>query len=426
MATTTQEAPRGEARPLRGEEKARLAILALPTTALALAITVVSTYLSTVTRRYTHDTAVIGLIIGSEGVMALWVPLIAGASSDRTSTRIGGRLPFVIAGTAPAAAALVLIGFLHSLAAVAIATAVFFGFYFVAYEPYRALYPDLTDEEAIAGRAQSTQALARGLGTGLALLGGGLLLSIARPLPFLVAAVVLAGAVGAFVALLLRRDLPKRASEGEGPWELARRLPSMIAGNGALRSYLAANALWELSLSALKAFIVLYLTIGLKYKLSTASLMIGGVALVILLGAGAAGKAGDRLGRLRVLQFALIAYAAGFTALSITTSHAVILAAVPFVAIGGGTVMTLAYAVLMPMMPEDEHGALTGLYSFSRGIGIVLGPILAGILIAVTKQGLFASTQGFQAMWIPCAAAALASLPFVRHLRRQRDAAARR
>ena len=65
----------------------------MPTYALALAITVVSTYLSEVTRRYTHETAVIGVIVGSEGVMALWIPLIAGAWSDRLRTRIGGRLP---------------------------------------------------------------------------------------------------------------------------------------------------------------------------------------------------------------------------------------------------------------------------------------------------------------------------------------------
>jgi len=106
----------GGARPLSGEEKGRLGLLALPTFALALSITMVSTYLSTVTRRYTQQTAVIGIIIGGEGIMALWIPLISGAWSDTLRTRIGGRLPFVIAGAIPAAVALALIGFVHSLA----------------------------------------------------------------------------------------------------------------------------------------------------------------------------------------------------------------------------------------------------------------------------------------------------------------------
>jgi MFS family permease len=391
----------------------------VPTLALALAITMVSTYLSEVARRYTHQTALIGLIIGSEGIMAWWVPLLAGASSDNLRTRIGGRLPFVLAGVAPAAVALALIGFVRSLGVVAAVAAAFFGFYFLAYEPYRAMYPDLVDEQEVAGRAQSTQALARGAGTGLALLGGGLLLTVARPLPFVVAAVVLIGAVSAFVVLLLRHGLPRqRSGSGERPLTVARRLPALIRRRRALRAYLFANALWELTLAALKAFIVLYLTLGLRYKLATASLIIGGVALVILIGAGAAGKAGDRFGRLRVIRVALWIYGLGFLVPIFTTSRPVIGACIPLIAVGGGTVMTLAYALLMPLMPEGEHGTLTGFYSLSRGIGIVVGPILAGVLIAVTAQGPFGATRGFQAMWIVCAAGAFGSIPFVRRLRR--------
>jgi MFS family permease len=192
----------------------------------------------------------------------------------------------------------------------------------------------------------------------------------------------------------------------------------LIRENRALRAYLFANALWELTLAALKAFIVLYLTLGLRYKLATASLIIGGVALVILIGAGAAGKAGDRFGRLRVIRVALWIYGLGFLVPIFTTSRPVIGACIPLIAVGGGTVMTLAYALLMPLMPEGEHGTLTGFYSLSRGIGIVVGPILAGVLIAVTAQGPFGATRGFQAMWIVCAAGAFGSIPFVRRLRR--------
>jgi MFS family permease len=410
-------------RPLRRDEKVELGLLALPTFALALAITTVSTYLSTITRHYTKDTALIGLIIGSEGIMALWIPLIAGTWSDKLRTRIGGRLPFVIAGSIPAAITLGLIGFLHSLGLVAMVAALFFAFYFVAYEPYRALYPDLLDRDAVAGRAQSTQALARGLGTGLALLGGGLLLSVWRPLPFAFAAVVLVLAIGAFIHAILRRERPKRVQEddAEGPLQLVRRLPSLLAETPALKPYLVANALWEMSLAALKAFIVLYLVLGLHYQLRTASLIIGGVALVILVGAALAGKLGDRFGRLRIVSMSLWVYGIGYALPIFTTSRAVIGASIPFIALGGGAVMTLAYAILMPLMPDGEHGAITGLYSLSRGVGIVLGPILAGVAIALTGDGIFKGTNGFQAMWIIPSVAALTSIVFVRRLRRALD-----
>ncbi|HZU40081.1 MAG TPA: MFS transporter [Solirubrobacteraceae bacterium] len=421
------------ARALKPEEKARLGILALPTFALAFGITIVSTYLGEVTRRYTHDTEIIGAIIGGEGIMALWVPMIFGTWSDRAQTRLGGRLPFVIAGAVPAAVAMALIGFLHTLGTVALVTAVFFAFYFVAYEPYRAMYPDLVGDDDVAGRAQSSQAIARGFGTGCALLGGGLLLSVWRPLPFFFAGIVLVTAVSAFVWLAVRSGIGKRQrkrTDGQAQEhsshlaaiaQVARGIAGLVRCHPALRAYFFANALWEMALAALKAFIILYLTIGLHYKLSTSSLIIGGVAVIILIGAGVSGKLGDRFGHIRVVRIAVILYGLGYLVPIFTTSRIAIGAAVPFIALGGGTLMTLAYALLMPLMPEDEHGALTGYYSMSRGVGIVLGPVLAGILVEVTKGSLFKSTHGFAAMWIVCAAAAFASLFFLAWLRRSSE-----
>jgi MFS family permease len=301
---------------------------------------------------------------------------------------------------------------------VAIVAAAFFAFYFVAYEPYRALYPDLVSGE-VAGRAQSTQALGRGLGTGVALLGGGLLLTLGRAAPFGFAAVVILAAVGGFTYLLLRHGLPEqnRATE-EGSRQVGRRLLRLIREHPALRAYLVANALWEMTLAALKAFVVLYLTSGLHFGLSTSSLIIGGVALVILIGAALAGELGDRYGRHRVIRVSLWAYGLGYLVPIFTTSKPLIGLALPFIAVGGGGVMTLAYALLIPLMPESEHGALTGFYSLSRGLGIVTGPILAGVLIWVTRSGPFGSSHGFQAMWIVCAAGAVISLWFLGAMRR--------
>lgn len=71
--------------------------------------------------------------------------------------------------------------------------------------------------------------------------------------------------------------------------------------------------------------------------------------------------------------------------------------------------MALPCALLMPLMPEKEHGALTGYYSLSRGLGTWLGPLLGGLAITA-PAGVFTATQGYQAVWGACAAAALLSL----------------
>jgi MFS family permease len=93
-----------------------------------------------------------------------------------------------------------------------------------------------------------------------------------------------------------------------------------------------------------------------------------------------------------------------------------IAAAVVLVALGGGVVMTLPYALLMPLMDDAEHGTLTGFYGVSRGVGIAAGPLLAGAAIGLTGD-LFAGTGGYQATWGVCAAAVLLSLVPLRRLR---------
>jgi MFS family permease len=141
----------------------------------------------------------------------------------------------------------------------------------------------------------------------------------------------------------------------------------------------------------------------------------------VLVAALAAGKLADRYGRLRLLRIVLPVYGAGFLVPFLFTAHAVIAAAVPFVAIGGGVIMALPYAVLIPLMPEGEHGALTGYYSFSRGLGTWLGPLLAGLAIAGLGPA-FATTQGYQAVWGVCALAVLLSLLPLRWLKTDEEA----
>jgi MFS family permease len=404
-------------RELKRGEKRTVALLGLPTMALSLSVTMTTTYLPTVAHEFVSSNVVIGLIIGMEGLMALWLPLVVGAWSDHLDTRLGGRLPFLIGASPIVVVGLAGMAFVGSTPALAGAALVFFFGYFVAYEPYRALYPDAVGEEA-AGRAQGTQALWRGVGTGLALLGGGLLLGLGRGAPFLAAAVAYLVCVGTFAVVLARRGVP-RESHGEGGSlrEEARHVIRLVRDHGALQAFLIANALWELSLAALKTFVVLYVTRGLGFSRTDASLIIGAVAVVVLLSALASGKLADRHGRLKVLRAALPVYGLGFLVPLVFTAKLAVALSIPLIAVGGGVLMALPYAILIPLMPEDEHGALTGYYSLSRGLGTWFGPLLAGV--AVTGlAGVFSATHGYQAVWGVCAVSVLASLWPVRRLRR--------
>ena len=83
-------------RSLDATEKRTLALLGLPTAALALAITIVTAYVPVVASEFLDSSVVIGALIAIEGVLALWLPLVVGSWSDRLNTQIGGRLPFCV------------------------------------------------------------------------------------------------------------------------------------------------------------------------------------------------------------------------------------------------------------------------------------------------------------------------------------------
>jgi MFS family permease len=401
----------GGERRLTAAERRTLALLALPTLGLALATTTVTTYLPVVASGFTGSTTVIGLIIGAEGLLALWLPLLAGIWSDRLLTPLGGRLPFVIGATPVVLVGLALMAAVGSLALLAAAALVFFAGYFLAYEPYRALYPDAVGEQ-IAGRAQGVQALGRGIGTALALVGGGLLIALATAAPFIAAAVAFGLCIALFARVLTARGIPEQAHSDASVAEAARGLAQLVRTRGPLRAFLVANALWELSLGALKAFVVLYVTTGLGYGRATAALIIGGVAVLVLGAAVASGRLADRFGTRRVLRLGLPIYGLGLLVPFLSAAPLLVALSTPFIAIGGGVIMALPYAVLMPLMPAESHGLMTGLYSFSRGIGTWLGPLLGGAAIALAST-VFEATDGYQAVWGVCSLAVLTSLLFL-------------
>jgi MFS family permease len=421
--TSAKRQPARSRRSLRPVEKRILLVLGLPTLAMAFSTTCVSAYLPVLARRFTGSATVIGVLIAGEGLMALFVPLLSGSWSDHFRARGGSRLAFVVAGIPFVVAALLPLGLVGSLVVMGLLVTVFFAGNFFSYEPYRALYPDTLAKE-IAGRGQATQAVWRGSGTILALAGGGLLLSVWRGLPFIVSALLQASAVTALVLLLprvseqsrRRKRRPAFEDFDAGARDVVARVKKLLRRHPELRLYLLANCLWELSLAALKTFIVLYVTEGLHRSLSSASLIIGGVAVIVLFGAIASGKLGDRYGTMRTMRVGLCVYGAALVVPMLTQTPAVLAPLAVLIAFGGGLVMTLPYAILIPLMPEDSHGILTGFYSLSRGLGVMLGPLLAGVAIQVLR-GPFSSTHGFAAMWIVTSASILASVPVLSRLR---------
>ncbi len=398
------------------------ALLAVPTFGFALAATTVGTYLPVLVADEAGSATAIAALIAVEGVLALFLPVLIGARSDRLRTPIGGRLPFVLAGVPVMAVALVLLGFQDAPAPALAIVIVLFGAYYVAYEPYRALYPDLVPHRD-AGRSQSAQAVARGVGTALALVGGGLLLAIGDTVPFDVAAAILLATTGAFVWALLRRDYPlqQEPSDAMTAREAFRQVRRLLAELPGLRAFFAANALWEAALGAIRTFVVLWVTVGLGLSLVQTAGVIGAAGVCVLVGAAVAGRLAERFGTRRVVRATAITYGAPMIVPFLLDDTSLLLVMIPIISASAGIMMALPYAMLIPMMPRAGHGLLTGVYSMSRGVGIVLGPLLAGAAVQAQEAlDTPLGTNDYSALWLVAGLLLLASVPLLGDMTRPR------
>jgi hypothetical protein len=91
--------------------------------------------------------------------------------------------------------------------------------------------------------------------------------------------------------------------------------------------------------------------------------------------------------------------------------------ALPFVALAGSILLTLPPALAFLLAPAGGEGAAAGLLDFSRGVGVVLGPLIVGAVVTGTADGWFAATHGYAAMWPVIGLAVLLTLPILRQLR---------
>jgi MFS family permease len=383
----------------------------------AWSLTTVAAYLPPVLHRYTQSQTVIGAVLALEGLVALVVPLVVGPLSDRTSSRFGSRRPWLVAALLPMVAALVVVAEAGSLLATGVVLAVFYVAYYVYETPYRSMYPDRVSSRRL-GRAMGAQHLLRGAALGLALVLGGFLLDVGRPLPFVLSAAIVLAAGLSVVALTEPGDAKGRG-DVLAPFRILR-------GKRDVRLFLLANTCFEITFAGMRTFVVLYVVHGLDEPLYVSSVILGTVAAGYLVAALVAGRLGDRIGLAEVMAAAAAVYGLGLLAGALPTRwHWYYLALVFVVAIAAGGVMTLAWGLLYKLMPDEDEGSVAGLATVTKGIGIVVGPLLAGGAIDLCR-GVLSSTDGYAAMWPTLAVPVLASLPLLIRLREAERRSARR
>jgi MFS family permease len=399
-----------------------LLVLGLPTFGLAFAITVLTTYGPSVLLPLAHHSAArVGALLGGEGAFALVVPLISGAVSDRLPAKSpsGRRMPFVLIGAPFAGAGLVILPFAPDLQLAGFSILIFFVGYYLYYPPYRAIYADLLPQRLFA-RAQSSQAILRGAGLGIAMVAGALLISVWTPLPFVLGAAILGLCTLTLKPVVrLQRSCVPEATADDGPQISAREL---ILHHRPMQIFAVANMLWEYSLAGLKTFIVLYITQGLHRSKPLASVFIAIVAVAYIVGAPIASRLADRFGIVAVMTWAAAVYGLALCFGVIPTTVSPMLIILPVGALAGAILMTLPQALAFTLAPDASHGAAAGLVDFSRGVGLVLGPLFVGAAVSAFS-GTLTATSGYAVMWPAIGIPVLLSLLLLRRFERNPQAA---
>jgi DHA1 family multidrug resistance protein-like MFS transporter len=398
-----------------GDSERLLWTLGIGAFGLAWPTATVAAYLPTVLRSFTGSDALIGAVLAAEGVFALLLPLVVGPLSDATVTPLGRRHPYLVFSVLPMAFAVGLVASMSTLWATAGLLFVFFFATYVYEPPWRGLYADLLPPE-VAGRGQAASHVMRGLAMAGALVGGGLALSVWQPLPFVLAGAVTAVACGLVPLLVHEPGLGRRHFTGS--WKTLRVPFEIVRSERVVRLFLVANVAWETTFAGMRTFVVLYIVEGLGQSLAVSSFVLAVVTVGYALAAVGLGPFADRLGVGRVILWASVVYGGGLLLAGLASQwHSWYYVPIFVVSVAGGTVMTLAWALLFKLMPGHDQGAAAGLAVTTRGVGLLVGPPVVGLAIDLFRPVL-EQTQGYAIVWPAVSLPILVVVPIVARLAR--------
>jgi len=333
-----------------------------------------------------------GAVMTIDNIMAITLQPYVGFLSDRTKTKFGRRMPYILVG-APTGAVLFVIapslvssGFLALLALLIV-----FNIAMAIYRtPVVSLMPDVTPKKLLSP-ANGIINFMGGVGSILAFFGGGYAYDhFGAASPFWLAAGILLGST----ALLFFAVKEPRQAVQEGPKggfvesfrsmlsEVRRLFLESKDRSGA--SILLAIFFWFVGYSAVETFFTSYGKWYLGISEGTASFTLGYLALVFVLFAIPSGYLAVKFNRKKVIMAGLAGGVVFLAVPLVTDSLLLISAAVAALGIFWACININSLPIVAELAPSGGTGGYVGLYYlFSAGAAITAPP-LAGLLVDLT------------------------------------------
>lgn len=385
----------------------RTFILGLGFFAVSLVWPLYNVYVPIFLRDFLDSQFQINAIMTLDNILAVsMIPFIA-SLSDRTQTRFGRRMPFLMIGIPLSAMAFVFLpnytGFLNFMLIITV-----LNFSMAIYRaPTVALMPDITPAP-LRSKANGIINFMGGLASVFVLLGGSFLYKANKNYPFFFTAGLM------FFALFMLIKFIKEPKVGVDSKEekigLIQSIKHILHDSDHSTAFiLLAVFFWFVGYQGVEATFSNYCVEFLGLEVTDASLMLGFFALSFLIFAIPAGFIGSKLGKKKTILIGLIGDTAVFAMLfTIGTLFPFNkLAMMGLLFIGGffwALVNINSYPMVVERATENKIGTYTGLYYFASSLAAISGPLILGAVVDLI---------GFKFVFIATALAYFIALSFI-------------
>ncbi|MFC4620007.1 SLC45 family MFS transporter [Camelliibacillus cellulosilyticus] len=321
---------------------------------------------------YIKSAAVIGFLMTVDNYFALFMQPWIGNRSDRTNTRYGKRMPYLILGMPLSALFFALIPF-HTALITLIIFMVLMNLSMSIYRsPTVSLMPDITPS-AKRSQANGIINFMGGIGSVLAFGVGSLLYNITRALPFLFASLVIV------IALIILLTFIKEKRDAVS-FTIAEKKQVRFRGELDPSTFFLLGAIffWFASFQGIEALFTLYGTHHLGMTGSAAAFSLLFFSGSFLLFALPSGWLGAKFGKRRVILTGVIGLGLCYAVMSLIDATLWLRV---FMIIGGmfwAFININSYPFIITLGKEQSIGTRTGLYYLVSSLAAIISPPLLG------------------------------------------------
>ncbi|MDW7660635.1 MAG: MFS transporter [Bacillota bacterium] len=369
-------------------------ILGLGFFAVSLVWPLYNIYVPIFLRDFLDSQFQINAIMTLDNVLAVsLIPFIA-SLSDRTQTRFGRRMPYLMIGIPLSAIAFIMLpnysGFLSFMLIITV-----LNFSMAIYRaPTVALMPDITPAP-LRSQANGIINFMGGLASVFVLIGGSFLYKTNKNLPFVLTAVLMLFALAMLIRFIKEPKVGVEAKEDRV--NLRASIQEIIVDSDKSTAFiLLAIFFWFVGYQGVEATFSNYCVQFLGLEVTDASLILGFFALSFLAFAIPAGFIGTKFGKRKTILVGLIGdtlvFLSLFTIGTIFPYNQIIMMILMLI---GGFFWALininSYPMVVERTTETKIGTYTGLYYFASSLAAISGPLFIGA---------FVDLIGFKSMFI--------------------------